>query len=182
MALDFTVMDASVKVSTTWNAQQEISGLTASPNIAQGSYDTQVEMTVGTGSGSISNPLVTVEEIAANSSGTIDLFALVAPPSNLNLDLSYASIRIMVVELIANDDDSTGSLGIRIGPGVSNPFEGWLNPGGWNDVDQNGLPYVAGGPSGRVVDATHRNFLIANRDPSNMATVRISIFGVKVGA
>ena len=182
MAQDFTLMDASCKVSTTWTAQQEISGLEATPNTAQSSYDTKVEYTLGTGSQNISNPLVTVEEIAGGASGTIDLFALTAPPSNLNLNLSYAKIKMIVVELIANDDDSTGSLGVRVGAAASNRFDGWLNPGGWNDVDTGGMPYIAGSPSGRAVSASARNLQILNRDPVNMATVRVSIFGIKVGA
>lgn len=182
MALDFVTMNASVKVTTSWLAQQDITGLDATPNTAQSTYDTLVEYTVGTGSSNISNPLVTVETIAKTASGTLDLYALVAPPSNLNLNLSFATIKLIVIELIANDDNSAGSLGIRIGPDATNPFAGWLSPVGWHDIDQNGAPYVAGSPLGREVDAAHRNLLIQNRDPDNMATVRISIFGIKQGA
>ncbi len=182
MAQDFSVMNASVNVATEWQAQQALSGITDSPNTAQASYNTKVSMTVGTDTSNVSNPLVTVEEIAGGGTGTIDLFALVAPPSNMNLNLSFATIKMMVVELIANDDDTTGSLGITVGGAGSNRFDGWLSSGGTQDVDINGLPTVQGSPVGRPVDASHRNLLITNRDPTNMATVRVSIFGIKVGA
>lgn len=182
MAQDFSVMTATVKVSTEWQASQALSGITDSPNVAQASYDTKVEYTVGTGTSNISNPLVTVEEIAAGATETLDLFSLTAPPSNLNLNLSFATIKGIVIELIANSGSTAGSTGVRVGAAGSNRFDGWLSPGGWQDVDINGYPYVAGSPAGRVVNATTRNLQIANRDPANMATVRISIFGIKVGA
>ena len=179
MAAIATNLNAELTVALNWIVQQTVSGL-AAPNTVPGQYGFTTTLLFGTGSGQATNVFFSVADLLGGTSETLDLYALIAPPSNLNVNFSFATVLYCVVELIANDDGSTMSSGIRIGNAPTNRWDGWLQLGGTFTIDSGGAPFVQGSPSGRAVTATARNLLITNLDPVNQATVRVTVYGIQV--
>ncbi len=170
----------AVNVQYSWTAAQDIDGL-SSPLSATGTYSVKNSWSYGDAAGQSANVFFTLEVLAGSISAQIDLFNLLVPQSNVNISFAFGKVTMLSVELITNEDASTGSTGIRVGGAASNAFDGWWSAGATQDIDTGGLPVIMGGngTTGKTVGAGNRFLKILNLDAVNEATVRVTVFGVQ---
>lgn len=167
---------AEMAIVAKWSGGRSETGFNDA--FANNNYGPDRSYTLGDGDNEVDAVYAQVITIDGAADETIDLSSLAAKYSNLYADFGFDLVKEVLIEVLANDDESDPASGVQVGNAASNSWQGWLSAGATVDVDYLG-DYHAGSDTGRAVDGTHKNLFIANLDATNTATVRITIYGRK---
>ena len=132
----------------------------------------------GTGSGQCDLYVCQQRTLNAGASETLNLFdgSLVGSAGEAT---GFATVKAVVVCLIANPDGSTAGSSVTVGNAASNGNQFWFGAATHTaTVYRSGAAFQQGDPAGKTVDATHCNLKVANNDGANKVTYQLLIAGV----
>lgn len=130
----------------------------------------------GTTTGTINTLIVQERTIAASSSTTLNLFdgSLI---DILGATGGLQTVRFVQISIIKNPGTSVYASSVTIGNAASNRQQLWFSTSTSTQTIDYAVPFTQGDRTGKTVDASNCNLLIANDDAVNAATVRICIGG-----